>query len=107
MLNIPGTNVTIMIKDRDSSIKFYESLGLKHWESHYAIVTANGVAPCIHPADENSALPSGSVSIGFMIEKIKDAIVLPDDNSIGYKEKMENRDAILHFKDPDGTALYF
>ena len=110
MVNITGTNVTIMVKDMDSSIKFYESLGLKlqnRWENHYAMVTANGITLGIHPADENSALHSGSVSIGFMVEKIEDAIGLLDDNSIGYKREDGKSGSYLHFKDPDGTVLYF
>ncbi len=111
MLNITGTNVTIMVKDMDSSIKFYESLGLKlqnRWENHYAMVTANGITLGIHPADENAALHSGSVSIGFMVEKIEDAMGLLDDNNIEHTRKDDGKSGIyLHFNDPDGTALYF
>lgn len=109
MLRITGTNVTIMVKDMERSIQFYESLCLKlqnRWENHYAMVTGNGITLGIHPADANSALHSGSVPIGFMVEKIEDATGLLDDNSIGYRDDGKSG-SYLHFKDSAATDLYF
>lgn len=110
MLTITGSNVTIMVKNMDSSISFYESIGLtlqNRWENNYAMVTAEGVTIGIHPANENSNLTSGSLSIGFMIKTIQEATALLDNNSISYNREDGKSGIYLHFKDPDGTALYF
>ena len=111
MLNITGSNVTIMVKDMDTSIKFYESIGLKlqnRWDNHYAILIAEGITIGIHPANENTSLTSGSLSIGFMIKTVQEATNLLDDKGIDYRKDDDGKSGIyLHFKDPDGTTLYF
>ncbi|MDQ6761618.1 MAG: VOC family protein [Bacteroidota bacterium] len=109
-MNITGTNVTIMVKDMDASINLYESIGLtlqNRWDNHYAMVVASGITIGIHPANENSNLTSGSLSIGFMAGKIQEAAALIDDDGIAYKKEDGKSGIYLHFKDPDGTALYF
>ncbi len=109
MINITSTNVTIMVKDFDKSIQFYESIGLKlkqRWESYYAMVETTGLTIGIHPGgDDNSS--SGTVSIGFMIEDINDAKALLAKNDITGKYEDGGSGTYLHFKDPDGTILYF
>ena len=110
MLNIKDTNVTIMVKNMDTAISFYEGIGLtlkQRWGDHYAMVTAPGVTLGIHPA-KDSNLNSGSISIGFMVDQIADAKALLDKNNIAHKEEDDGKSGIyLHFKDPDGTVLYF
>jgi len=49
---IKDSNVTIMVKDMDASISFYESIGLvikQRWANHYAQLTAPGITIGLHP----------------------------------------------------------
>jgi predicted enzyme related to lactoylglutathione lyase len=75
MINITGSNVTIMVKDMDRSISFYEQLGMtlkQRWGDNYAMVSAEGITLGIHPS-HGAEGTSGSVSIGLMIENIEEA----------------------------------
>lgn len=115
MAKITGSNVTIMVRDMDRSIHFYESIGLhlkQRWDDHYAMLTAEGITLGIHPASDSmhkdAGLQSGTVSIGFMIKDMKEAKELLDRNNILYNEQDDGKSGIyLHFTDPDGTVLYF
>jgi catechol 2,3-dioxygenase-like lactoylglutathione lyase family enzyme len=110
MLQIKDSNVTIMVNDMDKAIQFYESIGLtvkQRWGNNYAMVGAPGITLGIHPG-EGRTTSSGSVSIGFFIEAIGDAKALLDSHNIDYKEENDGKSGLyLHFKDPDGTILYF
>lgn len=107
---ITGTNVTIMVKSMDASIKFYENIGMKlkqRWGDNYAMLETEGLTIGVHPgSDENSN--SGTVSIGFMIDKIEDAVAVLDKNKIAHEKQDDGKSGIYcHFKDLDGTLLYF
>lgn len=94
----------------DKSINFYESLGLtlqNRWENHYAMISTTGITIGIHHSEDKASLNSGSVSIGFMLDKIEDGKELLDKNSICYKTDDGKSGTYIHFKDPDGTVLYF
>ena len=110
MLKINGTNVTIMVRDMDKTLNFYLSLGLnllQRWDNHYAMVGTIGITIGIHPA-EGQKLTSGSVSIGFMIDDVAEGKKMLTENKIEFKEENdENSGIYLHFKDLDGTTLYF
>ncbi|MEP6582606.1 MAG: VOC family protein, partial [Ginsengibacter sp.] len=110
MIDITGTNVTIMAKDMDVAINFYESIGLNlqnRWGDHYAMMTTTGITIGIHPANQETDLTSGSVSIGFMPDSLEEAKELLHKNNIAFKIDDGKSGAYLHFKDPDGTVLYF
>jgi catechol 2,3-dioxygenase-like lactoylglutathione lyase family enzyme len=52
MIKINETNVTIMVRNLDESIKFYESIGLKlkqRWGNHYAMFVVKGITLGLHP----------------------------------------------------------
>ena len=109
MIHISESNVTIMVKDMDKAITFYEQIGLtlkQRWDNHYAMVTAEGITIGLHPS-EGADLGSGSVSIGFMIDNISEAKALLDANKIDYHEDDGKSGTYLHFRDPDNTILYF
>ncbi len=110
MPHITGSNVTIMVKDMDASIKFYEQIGLtlkQRWDNHYAMVEATGITIGIHPSHGGES-SSGSVSIGFMIANIDEAKDLLSANNIPFKSEDDGKSGLyVHFKDPDNTVLYF
>lgn len=106
---ITESNVTVMVKDMDSAISFYEKIGLtlkQRWDNHYAMLIAEGITIGLHPAEATNN-SSDSVSIGFMVEKIGDAKELLGANNITFKEDDGKSGHYLHFKDPDNTVLYF
>ena len=108
-MKITGTNVTIMVKSMDKSISFYESIGLKlqqRWDDHYAMICTEGITIGIHPGGDKKS-NSGTVSIGFMIRKLTDAQKLLTKNKIKFKTDLGKSGSYIHFKDPDGTILYF
>jgi predicted enzyme related to lactoylglutathione lyase len=111
MPKITGSNVTIMVKDMDKAISFYEQIGLtlkQRWGNHYAMVSAEGITIGIHPTEATTETRSGSVSIGFMVEAIDEAKALLDKHNITYKEENDGKSGLyLHFKDPDNTILYY
>ena len=111
MIKINESNVTIMVADINKAIAFYESIGLKlkaRWNDHYAMVEAPGVVIGLHPAEED--LPaSEKISIGFMVSKADEAEALLNKNGIQFSRNDEEDSSgiYLHFRDLDGTALYF
>ena len=107
---IKETNVTIMVKDMDSSVSFYQSLGFEmknRWENHYAQLSAPGILIGLHPADEAMYAGSGNISIGFTSDDFENEKELLHKLSIGFEERNEKGGEFIHFNDPDGTALYF
>lgn len=110
MISVKETNVTIMVKDMDRAVSFYESIGLtlkQRWDNHYAMMMAPGITIGLHPS-EDTATNSGTVSIGFMIEDIEEVKALLDTNKTAYTSQADGKSGTyVHFKDPFGTILYF
>jgi len=110
MNTIKGSNVTIMVKDMDKSISFYESIGLtvqNRWGDHYAMLVTEGITLGIHPGGTDQS-GSGTVSIGFFIDNINETKKLLDKNKIQFRQENDDKSGIyVHFTDPDGTILYF
>lgn len=110
-MQLTGSNVTIMVKDMNKSISFYESIGLKlkqRWGDNYAMIEGPGITIGIHPGgDEESS--SGDLSIGFMVDSFEEAKAVLEKNKIEITHEADDGKSgnYLHFKDPDGTALYF
>jgi len=109
-MKLNGSNVTIMVKDMSKSISFYESIGLKlkqQWGDNYAMVEGPGITLGIHPGG-NSTTSAGSISIGFMIDSCEETKSMLTKLNIPVTEQDDGKSGIyLHFKDPDGTTLYF
>jgi predicted enzyme related to lactoylglutathione lyase len=108
-MNIIGTNVTVMVRDMDKAIKFYEMLGLtlkQRWDNHYAMITAKDIVIGLHPSD-GSVAASSQMSIGFMIDDINEAKTLLDKNGVTYSFDDDKSGMYVHFKDADGTNLYY
>ena len=111
MITINETNVTIMTRDMDGAIAFYEQIGfalMQRWDNHYAMLTAGSLTIGLHPmGDSTEPTSSGSLSIGLMVNDIKEAKTLLDGLSIAYKAEDGKSGNYVHFKDQDGTVLYF
>jgi predicted enzyme related to lactoylglutathione lyase len=110
LLKIKSSNVTIMVKDMDKAIAFYQSIGLElkqRWDNHYAMVAAPDIVIGLHPGGDRQ-MSSGSLSIGFMIDDIDAALALLQKENIAFTKEDDGKSGIYaHFKDPDGTLLYF
>ncbi len=114
-MKITGSNITIMVKDMDKSIQFYQNIGLtvqQRWGNNYAMLVTEGITLGIHPASDSqhagSALSSGTTSVGFFIGKAEEAKALLDLHKIAYQVAEDDKSGIyVHFTDPDGTILYF
>lgn len=109
MIKITESNVTIMVKNMDISVNFYQSIGFtikQRWENHYAMLSAEGITIGLHPSDGDE-VSSTAISIGLMIENIEDAKNLLLKNGIEFKQDGGSSGIYLHFKDPDGTLLYY
>ena len=110
-MNIIESNVTVMVKDLDKAIAFYQSIGLSlknRWGEHYAMVEAPGVVLGLHPTREDAPPnSSGSISIGFMTRDFDEARDLLTSRSIPFKEDGGKSGQFLYFTDDDGTVLYF
>jgi catechol 2,3-dioxygenase-like lactoylglutathione lyase family enzyme len=106
---ITESNITVMVRDLDASIRFYESIGLtlkQRWENHYAMVETAGITIGLHPAT-GSIEGSGSLSVGFMVDSSADAGELLEKHGIPFTSDAGKFGIYLHFRDPDGTNLYF
>jgi predicted enzyme related to lactoylglutathione lyase len=108
-MKITESNVTIMVADMDRAVNFYQMLGLtikNRWGNHYAQLITSDIIIGLHPAN-GPIVPSTHVSIGFMIEDIKDAESLLSANNVAFQRFDDKAGIFVNFKDPDGTSLYF
>jgi catechol 2,3-dioxygenase-like lactoylglutathione lyase family enzyme len=106
---IKESNVTIMIADMDTSVNFYQQLGFtlkNRWENHYAQISTGDMIIGLHPADRR-VIATPQVSIGFVIDDIKEAKQLLEKNDISYEFYDDEAGSYTNFNDPDGTQLYF
>jgi predicted lactoylglutathione lyase len=83
-MTINESNMTIMVKNLGESIKFYKSIGLtlkNRWKNDYAMVESTGITIGLHPTNKKK-LDSGSVSIGFMVDSLTEAMSMLEKNHI-------------------------
>ena|ERR1051326_9166589 len=110
MYSIKTANVTIMVQDMDKAIEFYQNIGLQlkqRWNNHYAQVAAPGVVIGIHPAKERNVITTNAFSIGFGIDSLEDVKNRLSELGVDYETAEDKAGKYAHFRDPDGTLLYF
>src|SRR5436305_15036198 len=99
-----------MAKDMDKSIDFYtKGLGLQlkqRWDNHYAQVSAPDIVIGFHPAEETGNETTG-ISIGFGVDSLAEAEKRLEELSVTYETAEDKAGKLAHFKDPNGTLLYF
>lgn len=108
-MNIKETNVTLMVKDVDKAVAFYEVLGLtvkNRWGNHYVQMVTKDLILGIHPSD-GTTQSSGNLSIGFVIDNIEEAKALLDGHKIPYESSEDKAGSFINCKDPDGTVIYY
>ena len=109
-MTLKNSNITIMVKDMDRSVSFYQSLGFalkNRWGNHYAQMTGPGLTIGLHPSNDGAAPGSGNTSIGFTVDNFEEAGAFLQSLSIDAQSRSEEGGQFLHFTDPDGTLLYF
>ena len=110
-MQLKEANLTILVKDLDRSVEFYQTLGLtlkNRWGNHYAQLSAPGITIGLHPAEEiNQLSGSGNTSIGFTAGSLEEAKPVLEKLEVTVQERNEAGGKFLHFQDPDGTSLYF
>jgi catechol 2,3-dioxygenase-like lactoylglutathione lyase family enzyme len=110
-IKIKDTNLTINVGDIEKSIRFYKSIGFElkeQWGNHYAQLTAQGIVIGLHPTKDASIhIDSGNLSVGFTTDDFEGVKKTLIDLGIELSERSEEGGLFLHFKDPDGTSLYF
>ena len=70
------------------------------------MVETSGITIGLHLSTEQP-LGSGSLSIGFMVDSIKEAKEMLEKKKLTYKFDDGKSGKYVHFEDPDGTSLYF
>lgn len=110
MQTINGTNLTIMVKDINASIAFYQGIGFtlkQRWEDNYAMLETTGLTIGLHPGGDEKT-NSGTVSAGLMIDNIDEAKALLDQQGIAAEPIVDGGSGkYIYFKDPDATVIYF
>jgi catechol 2,3-dioxygenase-like lactoylglutathione lyase family enzyme len=106
-------NVTVIVSDMKRAIRFYEeSIGLKliaNYGDHYAQIGAPGLTIGLHLAVKDGARPgrSESMSIGFGVENLDDAVSELQAKGVGFSRRSDSGAVRLaFFADPDGNPLY-
>lgn len=110
-MEILSSNVTINVEDMESSIAFYRSIGFtlkQRWDNHYAQLSAPGIEIGLHPSEHviNTQNRQG-ISIGFQTADFDGAKKELTRLRIAHSARTEEGGDFIHFKDPDGTPLYF
>lgn len=109
MYTITTSNITVMVTSMDTSIDFYTALGLtikQRWGDHYAIVTAPGISIGLHPAKQTTKR-SEDISIGFGVDKVEEVEHRLKELGVPFRNSEDKAGIYAHFKDPDGTPIYF
>ena len=106
---IKEANVTIMVKDMNTSIAFYQALGLtlkQRWNNHYTQLSTPGIVIGLHPADQGRGSgTSGNVSIGFTTGNFEEALSHLKTLNVEVTTRNEEGGQFIHFKDPDGSFI--
>jgi len=110
---IKEANVTILVRDMDTAVRFYtDTLGLRlkaHYGSHFAQVEAPGTIIALHPVSEKRPQPgkTDSMSIGFSVPNLDESMAELSSRGVKFSRTADDDQVRLaFFTDPDGNPLY-
>ena len=107
---LTSANITINVRDLDTSIAFYTSLGFvvdQRWGNHFAQLSGAGISIGLHPtAPARLTGNSGNLAIGLTVKDFGAMHSELKAHGIAVTERSEEGGRFLHFNDPDGTSLY-
>jgi catechol 2,3-dioxygenase-like lactoylglutathione lyase family enzyme len=103
-------NVTVMVEDIDRALSFYTGvLGLTPGArdgDYFAEVRGPGLTVVLHPRRAGVAARTSHVSLGLRVDRIAEAAAHLRRFGVPFREEENVANRFLHFRDPDGTALY-
>ena len=109
MSQILASNITIMVSDMGTSIKFYtEVLGFKlknRYGDHWADIEAPGLSIGIHPAHPYVRY-GDSMSLGLKVVNLAEAMNQLKSKGVEFIERDDTQVQLASFTDPSGNALY-
>ncbi|MBI1767522.1 MAG: VOC family protein [Bacteroidetes bacterium] len=109
MTHILGGNVTVMVSDMDTAVKFYtETLGLKlrnRYGDHWADVDGPGISLGLHPAGKDVKI-GNNLQIGFKVDDLDKAVADLERKNVKFTTQDDTQVRLAIFADPDGNALY-
>ncbi|MBC5824330.1 MAG: VOC family protein [Candidatus Eremiobacteraeota bacterium] len=114
MVVVKNANVTLMVGDLDSAVRFYtETLQLTleaRYGDHIAVIAAPGVKIMLHPAGKPAMQPPplGHVSLGLEVASLEDAMKMLQSRGVQFAGGIVDDPPVraAHFHDLDGTSLY-
>jgi catechol 2,3-dioxygenase-like lactoylglutathione lyase family enzyme len=109
---IKDSNVTVMVSDIKSALKFYtETLGFKAgsiYGEEWAEVKAPGLTIGLHPLKgQPKPFGRGGLSIGFSVDDLDEMIEPLKKKGIDFNLHEDVATRLAFFADRDGNPLYF
>jgi len=109
MTKIQSANVTVMVTDMDTAIKFYtDTLGLKlknRFGDHWADIEGPGIDIGLHPTDKDINR-ADNLQIGLKVPDLDQAIIELEQKGVQFKIKNDDQVRLAFFTDPDNNTLY-
>ena len=109
MTHIQNSNITVMVTNMDTAIKFYtETLGFKlknRYGNNWADIEGPGIAIGLHPSG-NEVIKGNNLSIGFKVKDLGQAIKAMEEKGVKFKIHDDTKVRLAFFTDPDSNDLY-
>ena len=106
---IRNSNVTVMVKSMDRSVRFYtRTLGFKlksRYGNYWAEVKAPGLTIGLHPIGKKVKV-GDNLSMGFGVQDFRKAVKTLEKKGIRFREYDDEWVRLAYFHDPDKNVLY-
>ena len=109
MTQIQGGNVTLMVKNMETAIRFYtETLDMKlknRYGDHWAEIDCPGISIALHPTGKEVKM-GNNMQIGLMVNNLDQAITNLETKGIKINIQDDDQIRLASLTDPDGNILY-